>query len=342
MQEAVPQQVEPFREESFLRFFNYQDLEEGTLKYQEALDIESMIQGGIDTIAQFQKYGARIKALSRDPKYKRVKSIQTLRKYDEMSVAYRDLGLLLEAYFGDSPSDYFRSKIDKDSKSASSSYRDSIYFATINEDSEVFTHRVEIEGHGMFMKDWFNKMTPPRFRYRVERIKKDGRIFRNIDFSEIRMDVNYSNDNNILVYDLGYDYGNSRDNHVGIFFSDISDILISYYNGDIDIDVSDFVTGIFETQIKGAEGMTGIKFSENPIVILNYIKNNSRYHISTSKSYPLQSGSAYGILFRHMKDVESRVISEKKRLHIEEERSRIKRDRDKYFKSRRPQWDDDG
>ncbi|MHB8362511.1 MAG: hypothetical protein ACYDBX_02725 [Patescibacteria group bacterium] len=341
MQETLAtQQGEPFDGEPSLRFFHYQGLEEGTLEYQEALDIESMIQGGIDIISQFRKYSARIKALSRDPKYKGVKSIQALRQYDEMSVAYRDLGVLLEAYFGDSPSDYLRSRIDENYRSVSGSYRDSRYFANMNEDSEVFTHIVEIEGHAMFRKEWFNKMTPPRLRYRVERIKKDRGRFTSIDFAEIRMDIDYLYANNILVYDLGYDYGNSRDNHVGIFFSDISDILISYYNGDIDIDVSDFVTGIFENQIKMAEGITGFKFSENPIAILNHIKNNSKYHISTDKSYPLQSGSAYRILFKHMKDVESRVISERQRLHIEEERSKIKRD-SKYSKPRRPQWDDD-
>jgi hypothetical protein len=329
------------QDEPSLRFFNYQGLEEGTLEYQEALDIENMIQGGMDTILMLQEYMDRIGFLSKDKRYSGIKSMQDLKKYRGLSPAYKDLRVLMREYFGESPADYLKSKIEKDYKQKTGSFRNSTYFATVNPDDAIFTHRFEVEAHTPFIQEGYNKIAPSRLRMRMARIQKEGNHFKSIDFAGIRMDIlTITPDRHLLVYDLEYDYGDSRDNVVGKFFSSVADILIAHYHGDIDVNVSDFTTGIFQLQIEIAEEMTGFKFSEDPIVLLNYIKNNSKYHIDTNKRYPLQSDSSYRILFAHMDDVELRVISEKQRLHIEEERSKIKRD-SKYSKPRRPQWDDD-
>ncbi len=338
--EDTPIEVVPSKESS-LRFFHYQGLEEGTLEYQEALDIESMILGGIDTISMFEMYVERLNILSRDKKYSGIRSIEDLKKYEKISPAYRDLRLLIQEYFGDFVPDYFRSRIDRDYKQKTSSFRSSSYFVSTNPEDEVFTHRFEIEAHTQFMQEGYNKVSPSRLRVRVARIQKEGDHFKNIDFAGIRMDIlSIAPDRHLLVYDLEYDYGDSKDNGVGKIFSCVSDILISYYNGDIDVNVADFTTGIFQLQINIAEEMTGFKFSKDPIVILNYIKNNSKYHIDTNKRYPLQSNSSYRILFSHMDDVELRIISEKQRLHIDGKRSKIKRDRSKSRRTR-PLWDDD-
>ncbi|MHB8443023.1 MAG: hypothetical protein ACYDAS_01445 [Patescibacteria group bacterium] len=338
MQESLYlEQEEPVEEEPSLRFFHYQGLEEGALEYQEALDIESMIQGGMNNILMFQKYMDRMINLSDTEKYRNIKRIQDLKRYKGVASSYKDFFVLIQGYFGDYPTDYLRSRIDRDYKRKNDSFRNSLYFATLNPGDKVFTHRFEVEAHTSFLRDGYVKMAPARLRLRMARIQKEGDHFKNIDFSGIRMDVLTIADRHVLVYDLEHDYGDSVDNNVGKIISCVADILIAHYRKKITVDVSDFITGIFQSLIDIAEENTGLKFSERPILILNYIKYNSKYHIETNKRYPLQSDSSFRILFQHMDDVERRIIDEQKRLHIEEKKTKIKR----HLRSTRPRWDDD-
>ncbi len=295
------------QDQSFLRLFDYRGLEEGTLEYEEALALEGMIEGGIDTLDIFCAYVDHIQGLLDSGKY-HIGRLSKLSKYTLQS-SFRDLRTVIEAYFSDTPEQYLQSRAIGIHQTVHPNYRGARYFVVIKPDDDPLTCRFDTEVHTALKSEVDDKVFPPRLRFQLTKMQRVNDQFINDNIVEIRMDRNLEG---LLEYDLKYtDCKYSPPNKVGTLFANICTILISHYSGERkDIDPDDFITGIFLHQVKSAEVLTGVNFRENPILILGNVKDNIRYHFSTGKKYPLQTNTAYNTLATHIDRVDKTIVQE--------------------------------